>query len=182
MYWFLKRLYRFITYNRKVIAAKKCGQGKFDCSPQFSFFYRILFLIVFLLFNTAMLWLLHKQLLAGLSFYHLSVLQLQAAHFAFVVLNVSLSTIMGKRKAIEYLGQVSILALMAVMLLTSLMLLHSVIHLAEWQLVFCLGIFTVIIIQEYFRRMNYANVFPDQKKIVAANFFCLATFLVYVFH
>ena len=129
-----------------------------------------------------MLWLLHKQLLAGLSFYHLSVLQLQAAHFAFVVLNVSLSTIMGKRKAIEYLGQVSILALMAVMLLTSLMLLHSVIHLAEWQLVFCLGIFTVIIIQEYFRRMNYANVFPDQKKIVAANFFCLATFLVYVFH
>src|SRR5436853_6007117 len=52
--WLLKKLYKFISYNRKVIVAKKCSQGVFDCSPFFSFQYRILFLFVFLIFNTIM--------------------------------------------------------------------------------------------------------------------------------
>src|SRR5262249_4665171 len=36
--WFLQRLYKLISYNRKVIVAKKCGSGKFDCSPAFNVF------------------------------------------------------------------------------------------------------------------------------------------------
>jgi hypothetical protein len=38
--WFLQRLYKLISYNRKVIVARKCGTGMFDCSPAFNVFYR----------------------------------------------------------------------------------------------------------------------------------------------
>src|SRR5258705_555688 len=36
--WFFKKLYKFVSYNRKVIVAKKCGAGTFDCSPGFNIF------------------------------------------------------------------------------------------------------------------------------------------------
>ena len=31
--WLLKKIYKFISYNRKVIVAKKCSTGAIDCSP-----------------------------------------------------------------------------------------------------------------------------------------------------
>src|SRR5689334_12403294 len=36
--WFLQRLYKLVSYNRKVIVARKCGTGRFDCSPAFNVF------------------------------------------------------------------------------------------------------------------------------------------------
>src|SRR5689334_10073439 len=51
VHWFLGKLYNLISYNRKVIVARQCAPGTFDCSPAFHPFYRILFLIMFLSFN-----------------------------------------------------------------------------------------------------------------------------------
>src|SRR5687768_1351216 len=53
--WLLHKLYRFISYNRKVVVARKCSNGAIDCTPDFNYFYRILFMTVFLIFNTIML-------------------------------------------------------------------------------------------------------------------------------
>ena len=36
--WFLRKLYKLISYNRKVIVARKCGPGTFDCSPAYNSF------------------------------------------------------------------------------------------------------------------------------------------------
>ncbi|MEL6970938.1 MAG: DCC1-like thiol-disulfide oxidoreductase family protein [Bacteroidota bacterium] len=43
--WFLRSLYKFISYNRRVIVASQTPEGSFDCSPQFNLFYRYLYLI-----------------------------------------------------------------------------------------------------------------------------------------
>src|SRR5258705_8656470 len=42
--WILKKVYKLISYNRKVIVAKKCGQGSIDCSPDNNYLYRFIFM------------------------------------------------------------------------------------------------------------------------------------------
>jgi len=180
--WFLEKFYKFISYNRKVIVAKKCGSGVFDCSPYFSFQYRILFMIVFLVFNSLMLIPLHQNLFSRLSFYHLNMAQLQFAHVSLVAVNVSISGLLHPKKAIEYLGQVNMLALISILLLLPLMFITRFPGVAEWFVIGWLSILTAFVVKEYFRRMKYANVFTNHKPIIVTNLFCLASFLLYVFH
>ena len=42
--WFIRSLYKFISYNRRVIVGSQTPEGSFDCSPQFNSFYRYLYL------------------------------------------------------------------------------------------------------------------------------------------
>jgi len=44
-YFLLTQLYKFISYNRKIIAAQKTEEGSFDCSPDFHFVYRLAYLV-----------------------------------------------------------------------------------------------------------------------------------------
>ena len=44
--WILKKLYKLISFNRKVIVAKKCGPGRIDCSPDNNYLYRFIFMAV----------------------------------------------------------------------------------------------------------------------------------------
>jgi hypothetical protein len=180
--WFLKKLYKFISYNRKVIVAKKCGSGVFDCSPYFSFRYRLLFMIVFLIFNSLMLIPLHQNLFTRLSFYHLSQGQLQFAHFSLVAINFTMASFLNPEKAIEYLGQVNMLAVISILLLLPLTFITSFFGLPEWFAFAALGGLTIFIVKEYFRRMKYANVFSNHRPIVVTNLICLAGFILYVFH
>jgi len=66
--WFLRKLYKFVSYNRKVIVARKCGNGAIDCAPDFNYLYRVLFMTVFLIFNTIMLTPFHNILFTRLFF------------------------------------------------------------------------------------------------------------------
>lgn len=43
VYWFLQLLYRFISFNRKIIAPTTC-ETECSCTPQFSPFWRIVFI------------------------------------------------------------------------------------------------------------------------------------------
>lgn len=180
--WLLKKLYKLISYNRKVIVAKKCGEGVFDCSPYFSFRYRILFMIMFLVFNSFMLIPLHQNLFSGLSFYHLNLAQLQFAHLSLVAINFTVASLLHRKNAIEYLGQVNMLALISILLLLPLMFLTSFFGLPELFAVGWLVILMIFILKEYFRRMKYANVFTRYRSIIVTNLICLAGFLLYVFH
>lgn len=180
--WFLRKLYKLISYNRKVIVARKCGPGTFDCSPVFNSFYRIAFMILFLTFNSLMLLPLNDHVLNQLSFYHLSSEQLQAGHLVFVGINCLLAAFLGRRTAIEYLGQINMLAVISILLLTTLMLFTFIFSISEWIIIVCLATITVFIIKEYFRRMKYAGILTRYKVLVAINIICLSIFLGFVFH
>ena len=180
--WLLKKIYKLISYNRKVIVARKCGPGSFDCSPAFNTFYRIIFLLLFLLFNSLMLLPLHNHVFTQLSFYHLSTAQLQAGHFVLVGINCLLASFLGRKAAVEYLGQVNMLALISILLLTTLMFFTSFFSIPEWIIISGLALITGFIIKEYYRRMKYAGILARHKSIVLINIICLGIFLGYVFH
>jgi predicted DCC family thiol-disulfide oxidoreductase YuxK len=180
--WVLKRMYKFISYNRKVIVAKRCGPGSIDCSPDLNYFYRLLFMFLFLVFNTLLLFPIHDKLLSQLSWFRLSATELQTGHFIFALLNCTLALYFKKEKAIEYLGQVNMLALITILLLLPLLLLVQLFNIPEWLMVAYMAVVTIIIFKEYLRRMYYAGVLINNKWIVSINLACLMAFILFVFH
>lgn len=179
--WFLKKFYKLISYNRKVIVATKCGPGAIDCAPDFSFFYRILFMIIFLGFNTLMLFPIHNSILAPSSIYDRSSDELQISHLALVGMNLLLASTLERHKAIEYLGQVNMLALITVLLMIPLMVLNKWIGSVNPVTIAYLVLVTVFIIFEYFRRMRFANMVVANKLVIAINLLSLGVFLTYLF-
>lgn len=180
--WFLRRSYKLVSYNRKVIVAKKCGDGRFDCAPSFNVFYRVIFLSLSLIFNSLMLYPLHNKLFSPLPFYRLSFYELQFSHMIFVLINCVIACLLKQRKALEYLGQVNMLAIMTILLLLPAIVVLSLVPFAQWIVLFYLICLTSFVVKEYFRRMGYANILLNHKSIVATNLVCLAAFLIYVFH
>lgn len=179
--WFLLKLYKLISYNRKVIVAVRCGKGKFDCAPEFNIFYRMLFMMLFFAFNTIMLIPVQKYVLTAVSFYELSLFQLQYAHLALVGINCMLALFLDRKLCIEYLGQVNMLALISILLLVPLMLLNVIFHAHEWFNLIYLSALTVFVVKEYFRRMRYAGILSSKQIIAAINLTCIGAFMMYLF-
>lgn len=178
--WVLKKIYKLISFNRKVIVAKKCGPANIDCSPDTNFVYRFIFMLICLSFNTAMLYPFQTTLFSKLSYYHLDFYQLQAAHFSFVIINCSLALSFSKARGYEYLGQVNMLALSVILLLTPLLLMHCFFF-AEWFSTAWLIIVSAVIFKEYARRMEFAGVLPNNKWVVSLNLLSLTGFILFLF-
>lgn len=178
--WMLHRLYKLISYNRKVIVAKKCGKGDIDCAPSFNYFYRLLFLLVFLSFNSLMLFPIHQYVLSALPFYTKTIQQIEIAHFILVAANIALAFTLPVNKAFEYLGQVNMLALEAILLLA---LLIPVVQLFSPHIFFICAYFfavTVFIISEYLRRMEYAGIINHNRWLAAINISSFSLIILYV--
>lgn len=179
--WTLRKIYKLVSYNRKVIVAKKCGSGSIDCAPDLNYFYRLLFMTMSLIFNSLLLTPLHYNFFSHLTYYHLSLTEMQLAHFLFVAANLCLAMMLHKYKAIEFLGQVNMLALSVILLLIPVMCLNFFINI-EWLNTLILVTCSAFIIKEYVRRMNFAGIIPKNKWIVGANLLCLTVFLLFLFH
>ena len=177
----LKNTYKLISYNRKVIVARKCGHGSIDCSPDMNYFNRTLFLLLGFLTNTIMLIPIHNNLLVDLSYCHISLREMFIAHFTFATLNCVLSFTIMKQKAYEYLGQVNMLALSEICILSCIMLIDFL-HLPVWIISFCLVAAAAFLFKEYVRRMEFAGIIPNYKWIISLNLLCINGFIIYAFH
>jgi predicted DCC family thiol-disulfide oxidoreductase YuxK len=179
--WFLKKLYSFISYNRKVIVAAKASPLKIDCSPSFNLFYRILFIFVFLIANTLMLYPVHEHLLSKMPGYSLSAGQLFLLHTAMVAINCILALFMPKQTAIEYLGQVNMLTLVTNLLLLPLLITDTYLNLHSWINYLYLALLTIVIFNEYFRRMDYAQILNRYKMVITINLVCIIGLFICLF-
>jgi predicted DCC family thiol-disulfide oxidoreductase YuxK len=179
--WFFKKLYKLVSYNRKVIVAKRCSAGSIDCAPDINYRYRFVFLLACLLLNTILLYPIHFTVFTKLSYYRISFYELQAAHFLLVLVNCLLSLRFTKQKAFEYLGQVNMLALSVILLLTPLMF-FLVFQIGEWFFSIALIIIALYIFKEYLRRMEYAGILPSNKWTFSLNLACLIGFILFLFH
>jgi len=177
--WLLQRLYRFISYNRKVIVARKCGPGAIDCSPSFNLQYRVLFMTVSLVFNTVMLIPLHA-LLETLPWYHHRLSDLQLGHFSLLLMNGLLAGTLSFRKAVDYLGQVNMLALTTTLLLIPLLILEPLS--GPFFITLYLAVLTFFIFREYLRRMDYTGTLSGNRFITSANLTAMSFFLLYLFN
>jgi predicted DCC family thiol-disulfide oxidoreductase YuxK len=179
--WLLKRLYNFISYNRKVIVARKTAPLSIDCTPAFNWFYRILFMLVFMVFNTLALYLVHTHLLQHLSFYNLSAGAVIAVHFILVGINCVLACRLPKQQAAEYLGQINMLALITNLLLIPLMITNAFYFPGKAVNYMYLVLLTVVVMKEYLRRMDYAGILYHHRLIVFINLLCLAAICLSLF-
>ena len=179
--WVLKRIYKLISFNRKVIVAKKCGLATIDCSPDNNYLYRFIFMAVCLAFNTVMLYPFQFNLFSKLSYYHLDLYELQAAHFAFVIINCMLAFNFSMTKGFEYLGQINMLALSVIFLLTPLMIIQFIFN-SELLMTSWLILTAAFIFKEYLRRMEYAGVLSNNRWVVSMNLLTLTCFILFLFH
>jgi hypothetical protein len=179
--YFLKKLYKFISYNRKVIVARRSLPGTIDCTPDFNIPYRLLFMATFLIFNTLMLFPIHETLLLKVPGYKLTMLQLQLVHTALVACNCILAFLMGKYKAIDYLGQINMLALLTILSLMPLLLLNSTIDPGKWVNIIYLSLVGLFVIKEYSRRMHFADLPQKFTWIRIINLICVVTFISILF-
>ena len=179
--WVLRKIYKLVSFNRKVIVAKKCGPATIDCSPDYNYLYRFIFMAACLTFNTLMLYPFQYNLFCKLSYYNLDFYELQAAHFAFVIINCTLAFSFTKAKGYEYLGQVNMLALSVILLLTPLMIIQFVFD-SELLMTSWLILTAAFIFKEYLRRMEYARVLSNNKWVVSMNLLTLTCFILFLFH
>ena len=178
--WLLRKFYKLVSYNRKVIVAKKCGVGSIDCSPDMNYPYRFFFMAFSLVFNTLMLFPLHTHLLSKLSYYHLTIQELQLAHFVFVSINCTLAFTFPKERGYEYLGQVNMLALSVILLLIPLLTIFYIFD-SELFSTTCLILTASFIFKEYIRRMEYAGILQNNKWIASMNLLSLTGFILFLF-
>ena len=179
--WLLKKMYSFISYNRKVIVAAKSSPAKIDCSPSFNVFYRILFMVVFLLTNTLLLFPLHHNLLSQVPVYSLSVKQLMLLQFILVGIHCTVAAFLPKHTAFDYLGQINMLALITTLLLIPLLITDSYTKTGNSIHLIYLALLTIVIIREFFRRMDYANILHRYRIIILINLLCVIAFCAYLF-
>jgi predicted DCC family thiol-disulfide oxidoreductase YuxK len=177
----LQKIYKFISYNRRVIVAPAAKPVSCNCTPDFNIKYRITFMLFFLLFNTAMLFPLHKYVTRNSFLANAATMQLQTAHFFLVTVNILLSVFIGARKGIEYIGQVNMLALTVILLLVPLLLInkYSAVGNPFFTNVY-LAALTFFITGEYVRRIRFAGILPERKWVVSINILSLLLFLTYL--
>lgn len=178
--WLLQKTYNFISYNRKVIVGSKPRNG-YDCSPDFSERYRLAFLIFFLLINTMLLVPLHHSIFSNSILGGASLAQLQQAHALIVSINVLIAAFLGKKTGLEYLGQVNMLATTCLLLLLPLHF-ASVYLGAQAHDVYnaYLAVVAAVMLAEYTRRMDYAQVLHKFRGVVVINLACIAAFIIYL--
>ena len=173
--WFLKKLYKLVSLNRKVMVAIP-ARG-YDCSPDFSLRYRILFLLIGLVFNS-WLFTLRVPMLSEYMFPSASSFNLQMVHFTLVSLNITIAILLGLKQGLEYLGQVNMLALLALIAtLPASWLISTAGSSVTW---FYLGAVSLFIAREYFRRMYYASILSKYKTVVFINMICIAAAACYL--
>jgi predicted DCC family thiol-disulfide oxidoreductase YuxK len=170
--WFLKKIYKLISFNRKIIVAVE-SKARYDCSPAFNTKYRVIFLALGLLLNSA-LWQLYFRIFetsgSTAPSYQLWII----AHYGVVAVNIILALQLGKRKGLEYLGQINMLALISMLLLLPVYVYDSMFSdlqlRAGW---FIFGAISMLMAREYIRRMRYAGIFKGHRWVIAFNLLCL---------
>lgn len=181
VHWLLKKIYKLVSYNRKIIVAKKCGAGNIDCSPDMNYKYRILFLLLSITFNTLLLFPINDVIFSSVAGSPVATSKLQAAHFGLVFCNCLLALRLSKIKAMEYLGQVSMLATLTILLLIPLLVIQFWPAFPAWLSILYMTITAIVIFKEYIRRMEYTGVLTNNKWIAAINLAGMSGFILFLF-
>ena len=180
--YFLLKLYKLISYNRKVIVAKKTNLDCFDCSPNFNTFYRIFYLILALSINSLLLIPLYKIVFSKMPIFQLNIVQFEGYHFALVFINLSIASLLSFKNGVDYLGQVATLSLQGMLVWLPSIILFAITQ--QLPLIFIyLNLFlgTIFLLYDYLRRMKYLEIYPTKKWIIALNIISLCLFFLVMF-
>ncbi len=148
----LKKLYSFISYNRKVIIPNTpSNETRLQCVPSFNVKYRLLYILFASLVTLLVLFNFSESmsLLPKFSTGRETVLILgQIVFQSLFLINYN------KKDRLNYIGNLMTVSLMGSLLLIPLLLVNSVINLSEWLLLIGFGSVVIIMFLEHYRRVK----------------------------
>jgi len=115
--WFITRLYKLISFNRRIIIPAKACRSKFDCAPVFNLKYRLLFMILSALIATTI------TFLFGVSIHELLSDSIRQSGIYFLLIAGSgwvlqfLFSFLLQEKQFDYLSHLSVVMLIGVLVL-----------------------------------------------------------------
>lgn len=148
---FLKKLYSFISYNRKIIIPGKADTNKIQCLPDFNYKYRIAYLIFALVITATVLFECAKIIPLYVQANFLKELALAAGQLAFQ----SLFLIKQDSKTrLTYLGNLMTVSLFGSLLLLPVLILNHIAAISEIINLIWFGIVVFIMFLEHYRRIK----------------------------
>ncbi|MDG2433926.1 DCC1-like thiol-disulfide oxidoreductase family protein [Flavobacterium sp.] len=150
--YFLKKLYKFISYNRKVIVPSKPKVGdQINCIPDFNTKYR-LFYIAFATFFTALVLFQYAELIVFLP----KATFVREILFAIGQIGFQAHFIrkIDKQKQWNYIGNFVTVSIIGSLLLLPILFLNSYYNLNEYFILAWFGLTVNFMIYEHYRRIN----------------------------
>lgn len=149
--YLLKKLYSFISYNRKVIIPNRNAAKAISCIPDFNYRYRLLYIILAIAVTTLTLY-CYAELITVLSNAELSrELIIISAQIPFQCLFI----MQFHRKAIlNYTGHLMTVSLLGSLLLIPVLILSQLVLLPKTFILGWFGLSIIIMFAEHFRRIK----------------------------
>jgi predicted DCC family thiol-disulfide oxidoreductase YuxK len=150
--YFLKKLYKFISYNRKVIAPSKItNKNNIQCVPDFNVKYRVFYILFATLF-TAIILFKYADLITLLPEANFSrELLLAVGQIGFQYLFIQKLSI---QKQLKYIGNLVTVSIMGSLFLLPIFLLRQFIHINEYVILGWFGLTVNLMILEHYRRTS----------------------------
>lgn len=165
--WFLLRLYKLISYNRKVIVAIPKINSKYDCTPDFNIKYRLAFLLIVCCICAAFI-------SPAFQFFNVKAIvnvSLQQVYFGFAMLWVvffAVPKIINSTMAYHYWGQIAMICLLTVLLTLPLILIGKIVLLSSLvKGLYVLCLLTFIIKDALRRRIYLLSIINFSKRPLA---------------
>lgn len=150
--FFLKKLYSFVSYNRKVIIPNKKENGKaLQCVPSFNYKYRILY-IAFATFITTITLFNFSELIPSLpkgNFCRELILALGQIVFQSIFLLK-----LDNKNILNYAGNLMTVSLFGSLILTPILMLNQFINIPEIIVLGWFGMTVLLMFMEHFRRIK----------------------------
>ncbi len=150
--YFLKKLYKFISYNRKVIAPSKVNsENKLACVPDFNIKYRIFYIALATLFTANILFQYAEfiTLLPKSNFGRELLLAVGQIGFQYLFIRKA-----SKQNQLNYIGNLVTVSVMGSLLLTPLLLISQFITMHEYVVIGWFGLTVNLMILEHYRRIK----------------------------
>jgi hypothetical protein len=163
----LKKLYSFISYNRKVIIPSKINpEVKLQCVPDFNYKYRFIYIVFATIITTITLY-YFSEMLSTLSKTNMARELILAV--GQMIFQSAFLVKQEKETTINYLGNLMTVSLMGSIILMPLLVLNTIITLPEMAILGWFGITVGLMFLEHARRI----------KILKLSFYLSITWVIY---
>jgi hypothetical protein len=149
--YFLKKLYSFISYNRKVIIpSRKNKEIKLQCVPDFNYKYRFIYI--------GFAWLISSFL----DFNYLKSLHLEYSNFSLIAFGIFIQMPfqglflfnLKKEIILNYIGNLMTISLFGSLVLIPILILNQFLDVNYYFHLIYFGITFLILVYEHYRRLN----------------------------
>lgn len=150
--FFLKKLYKFISYNRKVIVPSKLKAGQnIQCIPDFNTKYRFFYILTASLFTALMLFKYSKMIVFLPKATFIRELLLAVGQIVFQTLFIQK---LDKQKQLNYIGNLVTVSIIGSLLLIPILLLNCYFKLNYFFVLGWFGLIVNFMIYEHYRRIS----------------------------